>query len=920
MLTDAATSPASPHDRVRLKPGPPEPNTSIIAKIGLLTAKYWMVTLGLWLALLAGGFYAFFVGLDREGFPPVDVPIVVVDGAYFVDDPEVVDAQVTGPLQEAYSQVEGVEEVTTIALPSAFAIIIQFENGFTSPAGAELLQPVTDAVSVPAEAVVQVRALDATKFVEVYDILVSVSGPPDATAEQLEIEAAKLSDYLVKTRGVIQAEVRNLITEQLDPATGAEVARQTRFTRTFFDGDDGYSSAIAVGLIRDPDDTSLDILGFSDAVNERLDSAEAPSLSPGYSAAITADFAVDIRTQVSSLIGNLVTGLVAVVIVSFILIGWRASLVTGLFMITVMMAALLALMAFGYSLNTITLFGLILTLGLLVDDAIVIGESIDATKGEGGTRERILGVSLTRVALASLAGTLTTVLVFGPMLFIGGILGEFIRAIPVTVIITLVVSYIFSVVFIPAIGKFLLLAGGPSRSPIITGQKKLAALAGRLAAYPSKGGVPGIVVGLMLAVLPLAAIVGAGGIASGLGFNIFPASKDANVLQIATDFPPGITIEQAEATADEIDTIVVDVLGEDLLRSQYIRGNERASETFIDLVPFDDRETTAPTYVERIEERMAEVQGARISVSVIDAGPPVVDLPFAVQITADDQTLVAAQELAGEMVVDLAGADIGKDSGDPTTFTAVVDSSIGQVTRVDGERYIEVRAGFSNDDLTANLASAEDLIDGRYGNDLESRGLPADALAFDFGQESDNADDFASLGPALLAALGLMFVLLIVQFRSLLQPILVFLAIPFSFFGLTAALALTDNGISFFSAVGFIALIGVVVNNTILLADSANQARREGLSIGDSIAQAVTRRFRPLVATAITTVAGLLPLALSDPFWEGLSFTLMGGLISSTILVLLSFPVYYTVGTLIWEFIKRLFLSAIGRSPKPTAA
>lgn len=125
------------------------------------------------------------------------------------------------------------------------------------------------------------------------------------------------------------------------------------------------------------------------------------------------------------------------------------------------------------------------------------------------------------------------------------------------------------------------------------------------------------------------------------------------------------------------------------------------------------------------------------------------------------------------------------------------------------------------------------------------------------------------------------------------QPLLVFLAVPFGFFGVFTLLELTDNALSFFVMVGFIALIGVVVNNTILLVDAANQARRRGLRPGLAIGEAVERRFRPLVATTITTVVGLLPLALSDPFWESLGFTLIGGLISSTLMVLIAFPVFY---------------------------
>ena len=120
------------------------------------------------------------------------------------------------------------------------------------------------------------------------------------------------------------------------------------------------------------------------------------------------------------------------------------------------------LWVFGFSLNTITLFGLILTLGLIVDDAIVISESIDAN-GRESEPVGVIRTAIDRVGSASFAGTLTTVVVFSPMLFVGGILGEFIRSIPATVIITLLLSFLFSIVFIPAVARRFLLKGGPSQ-------------------------------------------------------------------------------------------------------------------------------------------------------------------------------------------------------------------------------------------------------------------------------------------------------------------------------------------------------------------------------------------------------------------------------------------------------------------------
>ena len=120
-------------------------------------------------------------------------------------------------------------------------------------------------------------------------------------------------------------------------------------------------------------------------------------------------------------------------------------------------------------------------------------------------------------------------------------------------------------------------------------------------------------------------------------------------------------------------------------------------------------------------------------------------------------------------------------------------------------------------------------------------------------------------------------------------------------------LEISDNQLSFFVMVGFIALIGVAVNNTILLVDAANQQRRAGASPADAIGVAVERRFRPLVVTTATTVVGLLPLALADPFWEALCFVLIGGLVSSTFLVLTAFPALYLGVAAVRARVRRLF-------------
>jgi len=816
---------------------------SPITKLATLAARNWKVTMALWGVVVAIGLVAYGGGLAREGFPPVNLPIVVVDGNYFVDDPGAVDTDIAIPLQEAYAEIDGVEEVQSFSLDTAFAVVVEFEDTFSSPEGAALLETANTSIDTPDEATITVRPIDATKFLEVYDLLVTVSGPDDATAEELEAQAARLETYLETGNGVDRADVRNLLTEGVNPTTGDEEIRQTRFVRVAFAETGRYDEAIAIGLVRGAD-SDLDLLGFSDEINALLDDEDV--LSEGYSAAVTADFANDIRTQISSLTGSLLQGLIAVAIVSFLLIGWRVSIVTAGFMATVVMAALGGLWALGYSLNTITLFGLILTLGLLVDDAIVISESIDANRPESDEPIGVIRSAINRVGTASLSGTLTTVLVFAPLLFVGGVLGEFIRAIPATVILTLLLSFVFSVVFIPAIAKPFLLKGERPHNPVTRGERRIAHGLSRLAEYPSSHGWKGVTVGAGVFVGAIAVIMGSFQIAGTLGFNIFPPSDDANAIFITTDYDPGTTIEEAQDLADDVDAIVIDTLGGDLVRSQYINGNERQVLTIVDLTPFDERDTRAPVYVERLEEQVGELTGARLTVAMLENGPPVEDFPFAAQISVDADTVDEGEALAVELRDQLIGVELDKASGETTVIDDAIVSTEGQVYRVDGVRQIEVRASYTTDDLTNNLDATEALVQDLYGPDeLEAAGLSATALTFDFGQESDNQDDFASLGQALMIALVLMLLLLVVQFRSIVQPLLIFLAIPFSFFGVFTALSLTGNPISFFVAVGFIALIGVVVNNTILLVDAANQARRRGLRPGLAIGEAVERRFRP---------------------------------------------------------------------------
>ena len=858
--------------------------------VQFFAANTW-ITLPLWLVLIGFGLVAYTTLLPREGFPSVEVPIGVASGTYFVDDQERVDAEVIQPILTALDDREEITGLNTNARANSFVVVAELDDQYTSRFGAELLQRELGALDLPPEASYSTQVVDAARFLNQYDLLVGISGPPGAGADELEAAAEQALPAFDGRADIAGAEVIELISTGVDPATGQQVANETDFnqaTVTEGEGQLSFRPSIAIGVTSAE---GVDALAIRDTTDAALAAAAADGLlADGYDAFVAADFASQIRQQVGSLQGNVLTGLVAVAIIALVLISWRASIITALFIVTVLATSVGVLYLIGISLNTISLFGLILALGLFVDDAIVITEAIDAFREDEDDRITIIGNAIKRVGAASISGTVTTVLVFAPMLAISGILGDFIRVLPISVIVALVTSLVLSLIFIPFASRFIVLSAPRSAGPLARIED---AAARAVASLPGTRGTRGLLIGLggfgvSVAMIGAALFV----LAPRVGFNIFPQQKDSTVIAAEYTFAPGTTVEEAKAVALEVNQRAAEALGGDLVRAYTYVGNQREAYTQYTLTDIGGR-TPAPELVSSRLDPIAEsVDGARVVFNQLSAGPPEALFPFQMQVFGDDaETLAAA---GAEIAAVLDGAEIERPNG--TTFS-VLETDVALtdvVSRQDGRRLVEVRARFDADDVTTTTAQTQAFVEERFGAaELAALGLEADALGFDLGLESDNQESFSSMGLAFAIALGAMLLLLLVQFRSTVQWILVFLAIPFSLFGVFGGLLLTGNVLSFFVMLGLLGLIGIAVNNTILLTDFANQERRAGADRKQAIETAIRRRFRPLVATSLTTVAGVLPLALSDPFWESLGYTIIFGLLSSTFLVLVAFPYYY---------------------------
>jgi multidrug efflux pump subunit AcrB len=164
------------------------------------------------------------------------------------------------------------------------------------------------------------------------------------------------------------------------------------------------------------------------------------------------------------------------------------------------------------------------------------------------------------------------------------------------------------------------------------------------------------------------------------------------------------------------------------------------------------------------------------------------------------------------------------------------------------------------------------------------------------GELESRQESFGGLGRAVILALVAIFALLVLQFRSYIQPLIVFAAIPFALVGAILALLITGNTFSFTAFVGITSLVGIVINNSIILVDYTNQLRRAKTPVVEAIKEAGQTRFAPIILTTLTTIGGLLPLTLQGgSMWAPMGWTIIGGLMLSTVLTLVIVPVLYLV-------------------------
>jgi multidrug efflux pump subunit AcrB len=735
--------------------------------------------------------------------------------------------------------------------------------------------------------------------------------------------------------------------------------------------------AVMVGVEQRPKTNIFDVL---DSLKFELESFSS-ELPEGMVTEIIFDQSVSVEKQVNGFFKNLLQGLVLVGIIILFSLGFRAASIVLMAIPISMLIGIAGLDFFGFGLQGMSIVGLVIALGLLVDNAIVVTESIGQRLRAGFPPLEAAASGTRQVAWAIASGTATTILAFLPMLLMPSNVGSFMRSLPVTVVLVLAASFLIAVTFVPLLASrmFKQRKQGESGGGRNIVQKQLE----RLSNHHYKSSLAAALKH-PLWVIAISIVLFAGSLAlfSSVGVSLFPKAEKPQLL-INIDLPESSSFYATEEIARRLDSrvrefaqveAVVTNIGKENPSVYYneFPGGESPNKAQLFVILHELEKPELQQLVQQWRSDFATIPGAKIQVKEFQQGPPV-DAPIAIRVVGDDLKLLnqAAADIE-QLIINTPGTvnvdnpmgrpkldldinihrdkaallNVSVSSIDDTIRTSLMGSGVGNYRDQNGDDYdIMIRLDQAEtpdiDNLNELLVMANDgsfvplkqlisaklqtvpsrlqhyylersaLVTADTGIGFLTATVTAEIIArlndmnspqgisySVTGEQESRNDSFAGLAKALVISLFGIFAVLVLQFRSFAQPAIVFASIPFAFSG--AILALLSFGYSFsvMAFVGLTSLMGIVVNNSIILVDTANRLVKKGQGIREAVAEAAQTRLTPIVLTTLTTIGGLLPLTMMDSqMWTPLGLVIIGGMLVSTVVTLFIVPVLYLLIT-----------------------
>lgn len=675
----------------------------------------------------------------------------------------------------------------------------------------------------------------------------------------------------------------------------------------------------------------------------------------------------------------MLTGLQAIVLAALVLMFFLGSAVNaGIVSITMPLSFITtfaAMYLFGVNLNIMSLAGLSISIGMIVDNSVVVLENIHRKRREGGSEEEAAITGASEMGMAVTASTLTTVAVFVPMLFVRGMTGQIFRDLSITIASALFISLFMAMTLIPLLA---------SRSKNLIRRHGARSISSKIEGFLTRLDLgyerflrkaTGKKTASLVPVVILFAV-------SMFMFRYIPSSFlpdiQEGIIDVTASLPQGTNLAYTDSVASAIsDSIRGMILPGDLRHMTVDAGRAeglgamfgsdascRINMSFF-LAPEQEIDNPVTYYESSIDEYLQGIPGIRFSVR---SGAPIGnEYPIQVNLYGSDldslraygdlvrDNLARVPGTTGEThsledwftqieyipdngVLSLRGASRAQLSQEITLGMLGLDAAV----LTDNGRDIDVNVRFaerfrsSRESVSAlpvmgapldfwgefrtvlapnaigrldrsRVVSVFCRLEGRPLGDVASDvQVMMDTLELGStrwelaGDVKDQKESFTSMGLAILVAIVLVYMVMAAQFESLLEPFILIFEIPLALIGVVWMLLVTGTTMGMTSLVGILMLIGIVVNNGIVLVDFANGLRRQqGMSIIEAIVKAGRTRLKPVLMTASTTILALLPLSLggtsSAALWAPMARTVIGGMLFATPLTLVVVPVLYVM-------------------------
>ena len=1041
-----------------------------------------LVTTVAMLTLAVFGLFAL-LKLKTDEFPDVAPPVVTVGIPYPGASPDGVAKEILDPIEEQIASITGVKHVSSKAYDGYGLILVEFQFGKDLAEATQDLRDAISAkrADLPLEMKEPIirkfndtdrpivsLALSSTVLSQaelsrladpsitrelrsipgVAEVLVSGKVERELTVELIP---SRMQSAGVSVGQVVQAlQLQNLaapvgrVTGDLDERairlkgrlenvqefTQLVVAeRNGQLTRL---GDiatvrDGTEEPRTLALFNDQEAVGLDIKkakGYSTTdVSDQIRARAAQlqkTLPKGTKLELVKDAGTRVTTAVNNVEEALIEGAILTVLVVFVFLNsWRSTVITGLALPVSVLASFIAVYVLGFKLETMSLLGLSLAIGILIDDAIVVRENIVRHVEMGKDHYTASREGTDEIGLAVAATTFSILAVFVPIGFMPGVGGQWFKPFALTIACSVLVSLFVSFSLDPMLSAYWADPHVPEdKKPWITKQldkfnhwfnhqahnyrgviawaldhrAAMAALAigtffasftvfsggltGLLVAFLGVGLLGVAIFALQFARPSITAQVIAPVRTVGVGF--FP-DDDRSEFIVNLETPPGSNMAYTRLKAQEAARIT---RAHPEVRYTYTTLGGGASGTvdegniYVRLTPMDQRKRSAEQMAQVLRDEMKNVAGVKLSVFTNDFAGGRKQLQFQLKgndIAALNQAAEQVQQIVlstpgavdvslstkgqkPELEVDLnrgvagslgvtvgqvaqalrpafAGIDAGdwedpsgemrdgevrlvpesrRNADDLHQLPLVVIGPNGAPTTMPLGQVATIKPGIGpaiidhlDRDLVVSVeANNSGRATGDVTNDVVARvsklTLPP-GVRFGLGGDSQAQNEvFGQIFTALFIAVGLMYLILVVQFGSFLDPLAILMSLPLSLIGVLLALAITGNTINIMSLIGVILLMGIVAKNAILLIDFAKWAReKEGMPLREALIEAGAIRLRPILMTTFALIAGMVPVALGGgegaQFRAPLGVAIIGGVLTSTMLTLLVIPTFYEV-------------------------